>query len=322
MAKSRALEDTLAALGELRHGPVTDQTITTLRQALRAKVSHVVAKAAQVSGELLVRALLADLAAAFERFLTTPVKTDPGCYAKVAIARALYEIGEDPGSVFLHGVRHRQLEPVFGGREDTAPELRAVCALGLVRVAHPEAMIELADLLADPEATARIGAARALAYADDVACEPLLRLKALVGDADPGVVSECLAALLSLAGSRALDFVGRFLDHPDSIVQEAAAVALGGSRLGDALPILRAWRERTLETDLRRSALFAIAMLRHDDAIAFLVSVVTDAPGPDARDALAALGTYRHDEALRARVGSAVEQRTDVDLRAVFAKSF
>ena len=322
MAKSRALEETLAALGELRRGPVTDQTVATLREALRAKVSHVVAKAAQVSGELLVRPVLADLVAAFERFLVNPVKTDPGCYAKVAIARALYEMGEDPASVFASGVRHRQLEPVFGGREDTASELRAVCAHGLVRVGHPEAMIALADLLADPEASARIGAARAIAYADDTACEPLLRLKALAGDADPEVVSECLGALLSLAGPRVLGFVSRFLDHADPVVQESAAVALGASRLADALPILRAWWERTVEVDLRRSALLAIAMLRHEDAIGCLVSLVTDAPGPDARDALAALGTYRRDDTLRQRVASAVEKRRDVDLRAAFAKAF
>lgn len=53
-----------------------------------------------------------------------------------------------------------------------------------------------------------------------------------------------------------------------------------------------------------------------------LVTLVSGAPGPDARDALAALGTYRHDDALRARVRSVVENRTDLDLRAAFAKAF
>src|SRR5262245_13295365 len=156
--KSHALEDSLAALGDLRRRPVTDATIEPLRQALRARISHVVAKAAQVSGELGLRVLTGDLTASFERFLVNPVKTDPGCRAKVEIARALYELGDDPGAVFLRGIRHRQLEPVYGGREDTAPELRALCALGLVRLGHPDAMVELADLLADPEAAARGGA--------------------------------------------------------------------------------------------------------------------------------------------------------------------
>lgn len=322
MAKSRALEDAIAGIGRLRREPVTEHTIDVLRQALRGKGSHVVAKAAQVSGELALRVLVPELAAAFDRFLVNPVKTDPGCRAKIEIARALYELGEDPAAVFTRGIRHRQPEPVFGGREDTAPELRAVCALGLVRIGHRDALVELAALLADPEPAARTGAARAIVYADDAAGEPLLRLKALAGDPDAGVLSECLGALLALAPARSLDFVARFLDDREPLVREMAAVALGASRLREALPVLRAWWERTAEPDLRRTALLAMAMLRHDEAIAFLCGLVAEAPGPDARDAIAALGTYRHDDGLRARVHAAVEARSDVDLRAAFAKAF
>jgi HEAT repeat protein len=285
-------------------------------------VSHVVAKAAQVSGELGLRVLARDLTGAFERFLVNPVKTDPGCRAKVEIARALYEMGDDPGAVFPRGIRHRQLEPVYGGREDTAPELRAVCALGLVRVGHPDTMVELADLLADPEAAARTGAIRAIAFTDEPGAEALLRLKALAGDSDAGVVSECLGALLSLAPARSLEFATRFLAHADPVLQEAAALALGASRLREALAVLRTWWERTSAVELRRTGLLAIAMLRHEEAIAFLVTLISGAAGPDARAALAALGTYRHDEALRARVRAAVEARNDLDLRAAFATAF
>jgi len=322
MAGSRKLEDTLAAIGALRREPVTPGTIDTLRQALRGRSSHVAAKASQVIGELGLRVLAADAAAAFDRFLVNPVKSDPGCRAKVEIARALYELGEDPAAVFPRGVRHRQMEPVFGGREDTAAELRCVCALGLVRCGSPDALVEIAELLADPEAAARTGAARALAYADDLTGEPLLRLKAIAGDPDPSVLTEVLGALLSLAPARSLGFVERLLDHRDGSTQEAAAVALGASRLREALPVLRRWWERTPDVDLRRTALLAIAMLRHDDAITFLLSQVAEGPGPDARDAIAALGTYRHDDALRARVEAAVEGRDDVDLRAAFARAF
>ena len=322
MVKSRKLEDALAAIGALRRDPVTSRTIDTLRDALHARTSHVVAKAAQVSGELGLRVLVADLASAFDRFLVNPVKTDPGCRAKVQIVRALVELGEDAGTVFLRGVRHRQMEPVFGGREDTAAELRGLCAMGLVRVGHADALVELAELLADPEAAARAAAARALAYADEPAGEPLLRLRALTGDADPGALSEYLGALLSLAPARSLGFVERLLDHRDAVVQESAAVALGACRLREALPVLRRWWERTADLDLRRTALLAIAMLRHEDAIAFLLLLVAAGAGPDARDAIAALGTYRHDDALRGRVEAAIEGRTDLDLRPAFARAF
>ena len=103
---------------------------------------------------------------------------------------------------------------------------------------------------------------------------------------------------------------------------ERATLALGASRLRDALPVLRGWWEGTPEVDLRRTALLAIAMLRHEEAIGFLLSLVAEAAGPDARDAIAALGTYRHDEVLRARVATAIEARTDVSLRTAFARAF
>ncbi len=322
MPRSRALEDAIAAVARLAREPVTPESIATLRRALAAKSSFVAARAAQVSGELGLRVLVGELAAAFDRFLEHAVKTDPGCRAKTEIARALYEIGEDPAGVFPRGIRHRQLEPVFGGREDTAPELRSVCALGLVRVGHPEAMLEVAALLADPESAARAGAARALAYADDAAGEPLLRLKALAGDADAGVLSDVFGALLGLAPGRSLGFVSRFLDDGDDVVREMAAVALGASRQLEALPVLRAWWERTREADLRRTALLAIAMLRHEDALGFLLSLVGEGAGPDARDSITALATYRHDDTLRARVEAAVTRRSDVDLRPALAKAF
>jgi hypothetical protein len=320
--RGRRLEDRLADLAALRREPITDATLAALRGALGEKTSHVVAKAAQVTGELGLAVLSDDLAAAFPRFLVAPARSDPGCRAKTEIARALCELGVDPADVLLRGVRHRQLEPVFGGREDTAAELRSLCALGLVRTGHRDAMVALADLLADPEPGARIGAARAIACMGDPAGEALLRLRALAGDADAGVLSECLGALLALAPVRGLEFASRFLERDDAVVQEAAALALGGSRLPGALPILRAWWERTADGELRRTALLAIAMLRHDDAIAALLAVVGDAPGPDARQALAALGTYRHDDGLRARVDRAVTERHDVDLRAAFAEAF
>jgi HEAT repeat protein len=316
------IEATLDALGALRRAPVTDASQRALRAGLAARSSHVVARAAQVIGELALRPLAADVATAFDRFLVDPVKTDPGCRAKIEIARALHDLGDDPRGVFLRGIRHVQLEPVYGGREDSAPELRALCAVGLVRIGHPSAVLEAAELLADRAPAARIGAARALAYSGDAASEPLLRLKALVGDDDPAVLSECLDALLALAPGRGLPFVARFLDAADPAVQEAAALALGGSRRREALPLLRGWWERSVPVDLRRTGLLAIAMLRHDEALDLLVGLVGTATGPDARDAIAALATFRHDDALRARVAAAIAARTDVDLRAAFDRAF
>ncbi|HUI26222.1 MAG TPA: HEAT repeat domain-containing protein [Candidatus Kryptonia bacterium] len=324
MAKTArpSLEDTLATLHRLRDDPLSAASLATLRQALAGRASHAIAKAAQVAGEFEITALTADLVAAFDRLMLNPVKSDPGCRAKAEIADALYRIGSDEMALFLRGIRHVQMEPVWGGRVDTATALRGACALGLVRMNYADVLSEVAELLADREGPARVAAARAIAYSENDYGVPLLRLKVLVGDDEPEVISECIAGLLKLAPGPSLAFVARQLDGAQPAAQEAMALALGGSRLRDALPVLRAWWERTVETDLRRTALLAIAMLKHDEAIEFLLSLIATAEGPTARQAIAALALYRHDEALSQRVEQTATHRKDINLRAAFSESF
>ena len=215
--------------------------------------------------------LVPALVAAFDHFLEDPVRRDPGCAAKAAIADALYRLNAPEVDVYQRGIRHVQLEPVYGGKQDTAVQLRGTCGLALVRVHHPDYLIALAELLADREAPARRIAAQALGYSENPAAQPLLRLKALLGDEEPQVLSECLLALLAVAPDASLDFVAGFLDRRPPDIAEAAALALGGSRHKAALPLLRDWWERTFDATLRRTALLAIAMLKSDEAIAYLI---------------------------------------------------
>src|SRR4030095_1142535 len=114
-------------------------------------------------------------------FMQNPTKSDKGCAAKTAVIKALLAADCDDEQLFRKGVRHVQLEPTWGGRADTAAPLRALCGLGLVQVGARDAMGELAALLADKEADARIGAASALGYCGQSAT-PLLRFKVLMGD--------------------------------------------------------------------------------------------------------------------------------------------
>jgi HEAT repeat protein len=321
MAKTRVLEQTLADLSRIRQEPMSAVNAATVRAVLKGKSSHAVAKAAEVVAKLEIDDLKAELAAAFERLLVDSVKTDPTCAAKTAIADALYRMGADEPMIFLRGIRHVQMEPVWGGKADTATALRGICALGLVRANYRDAMAELADLLADPEPRARADAARAIAYSEDEHGVPLLRLKALTGDTDPTVITECLTALLQLAPQTSVPFVSRFLERDDTALQEAAALALGASRLADAFPILRDWWQRTHNQGIRRTALLALAMLKRDQSIDFLLALIATAEGPTARDAVAALGLYRHDTALVDRVRAAA-RREDVGLAAIVRETF
>ena len=321
MPRRDAVENALEQLEKIRDDPRAASSITTLRTALAGKSSHVAAKAAKLAGEFELEMLARDMVAAFDRLLINPVKSDPGCAGKTAIADALYRIGTAEAGIFRRGIRHVQMEPVYGGKADTAVELRGACALGLVRMHHPDGIVEIAELLADREAPARRMAARALAYAEDPAAAPLLRLKALVGDDEPQVLGECLLALLAIAPVASIEFVARFLDRPPELA-EAAALALGGSRVKEALPILIGWWERTFDPTLRRSALLAIAMLKQDEAIEFLLSLVGDGAAMHAGAAIRGLALYRHDPKLRARVAGLVEKRDEKPVREAFEQEF
>jgi hypothetical protein len=189
-------------------------------------------------------------------------------------------------------------------------------------VHYPDYLVELGDLLADSEAPVRKMAAQAMAYSENPAAVPLLRLKARLGDEDPQVLVECLQALLAIAPGPSLEFVARFLDRPELEIAEAAALALGGSRRREALAILSAWWERTFDPTLRRSALLAIAMLKHDDAIRYLLAHVAESAPLHAREAIRALAVYRHDARLRAQVEAAMQQRDDASLRRDFETLF
>jgi HEAT repeat protein len=315
VARKLDLDAALLRVKELRRDPSAPGSEGALREILRSRFSHAAAKAAEVAGDAQLRELEPDLVAAFDRFLQDPSKRDPGCLAKTAIVDALQQLDSDEGDLYLRAARHVQLEPVYGGRQDTAPALRGAAARGLVRMNHPDAMVILAELLADAELPARIAAARALAAHGGASGLPLLRLKVLVGDAEIEVVSECLLALLRISGEDSTPFVARFLETE---LAEAALLALGESRAPEALPVLESFLARTADAALSRTALLALALLRSDAAIDRLIGFVEGEPGPIARDAIRAFEIYRNDERVVERVRQAVRRREGADLTATF----
>ena len=308
MGKSRSLDDRLAELSELRSDPMSEQTQAALRRSLGSKVNYVAGRAAEIVGEFQLAELIPDLVQAFDRFMNNPTKTDPGCAAKTAIVDALYRMEAYQPDVYLQGIGHVQMEPVWGGREDTAAKLRGLSALGLVRINYPNVMLQLAQLLADSEADARISAARAIGYSGLEAGVPLLRFKVLTGDERPDVISDCFTALIQLDAEASLTFVAGFLRSEDRDEQEAAAVALGDSHLVQAFPFLEAAWEDAIDGELRRAFLVAIALLRHERAFDFLISLVEEGGRP-ADEALAALRLYQGDERIWARVEAALKKQ-------------
>lgn len=260
--------------------------------------------------------LLRLLPAAFATLMDDPVKRDPGCRGKAAIARAIDRTssGLDAEAVATleRGSGHVQPEPVWGGTVDTAAELRGVCVMALVHLRAERALVRAAVLLADPEPRARMAAARAVAASGDrVVGEPLLRLKIAAGDVEAEVLGECFAALLDLVGGEALALVGAYLRNRDAAIAEAAALALGGSRLQGAFAILREADDSLVGGAGRRVRLLGIALLRDPAAWQYLLARICDGAQAEAEDAAAALATFRHDHELVAAIRGAVAGRRD-----------
>jgi len=261
--------------------------------------------------------------AAFETLLSDPIKRDPQCHGKVAIAQALYDADVSSDALFLSGVAHVQLEPVMGGRQDTAAQLRGISLMALVHVQHPRALVCAATMLADAERAARIAALRALTASgrDDIA-EPLLRLRLGAGESDPEVLSECMSALLEVNGHDNLAVMAAYLAAEDTAAAQAAAVALGASRLPGALEILSTHVGNTVSPERRRTLILGIAMLRSDAGWQLLIELVMEGSRGEAIDAIDALATFKEQPGLRERVQDASMDRGDDEIQRSFEHSF
>jgi HEAT repeat protein len=322
MAKRPTLEQRLAELDALRDAPKSEESLQALRHALELKNSFIVARAAELAGEFESCDLSDALVSAFNRLIEKDYEKDKGCRAKAAVAEALQLIGAPEDNVYLRGARHVQMEPVWGGRTDTAGALRSASAIGLVRMNHTESLLVLADLLADPLAPVRADAARTLAYRGATDGLPLLRIRVQIGDEDSDVITECVLAMLQLDARVSMDLVRSMYHGPDPIRSDSAVLALGQSRLPEAFDLLKDWWMDCGDQEMRKTLLLSIAMLRRDEATAFLVTTISQDRQADARDAVDALAIYRHDESIKKQVIAAAESSEGKELFHYMEKAF
>jgi len=312
----------LHAIRAIRDAPESYDLKRDLASFLRHKSNHVVSAAASTAERLESVALAQDLVDAFLELMKDPAKRDPGCQALIAIAKALVTLDEPAAKVYFAGIHHVQMEGSFGPPIDAAAPLRGLCAQGLARMGHADALLECVNLLADKEVPARVGAIRGIADSGDIAGALLLRLKALVGDKEDEVIGECFAGLLRLAPAPSVEFVAGFLKSASEEIRERAALALGESHLAAAFQVLReAWVE-TAQAARRRTLLLSIAMLRLDEAVEFLLTRLAEDRDAAAADALVALALYGRDESVRKRIEEIVGKREGQALKTVFDREF
>lgn len=303
---NRRVEDQIDALARLRDAGPTPESVAALRKALRGRIGLVIAKAAKIAADLQLRELIPDLLDAYARLFERPAERDPQCWGKNAIAAALAVLDFRESAPYLRGARHIQMEPVWGGQADTASNLRGACLLALIACSdiRREAILRcLVDALVDPAQTVRVEAVRALAEMGGGESALLLRLKARAGDSEFVVVAQLFDAILRLEGRAAVDFIASFLRAaPSEDVQAEAALALGASRLAEAVEALEnAWRE-TRDPALRDAICRAISAARQERGFAFLFDLIANGRAADAASAREALAIHRESPEIWSRV--------------------
>ncbi len=280
MAGKRRFEEQVAALEALRPLP-EEARIDALRKALAHRNNFIVGKAADLVREFRMAQLMPELLNAFDRFFENPVKTDPQCWAKNALSRALAAFEYQEAEVFLRGMRHIQMEPVWGGQSDTAGTLRATCGLALVQcrsLSETDLLAHLLELLGDKDKAVRVEAAHAIEQVGSPSASLLLRLRATLGADEPEVLGACYSGILRLEGVRAIPWIAQFLASADDDAAEAA-LALAGTHSPEGFAALRecltkAQDPKASDPWWRSALLSAIALTRQDAALESLLELV------------------------------------------------
>ena len=291
---AKKLKDRLAELNN--SNLAGDERAQYLAKSLKDKSNFLVANAARIIARENITELENELILSFERLLKNPLKSDPSCAGKIAILETLISLGSKEIEVYLKAIKYIQLEPVFGAKEDTAVKLRTTAAYGLIKSNYYGLINELATLLADKEIQARAGAISALANCNALAVVPILRYKAIIGDPSSRVLSACFDGLLALEPYESRDFVAGFLDK-SILIAETAALSLGEARIEGSLKVLTNSLEQTIDKDLQKTIITAIAMLRCEPAIDYLFSILENEE-PYANDAIIALKLFGDEDIL------------------------
>ncbi len=275
MPPKRKFDDELAALEALRDVP-PEAAEPELAKALNLRNNFLVAKAAAMTLHHRLTSLTPNLAAAFPRFLENSAKSDPQCWAKNALAKALAAFEYQEPEPFLAGMRHIQLEPVWGGSTDTAATLRGTCALALVQcraINSHQVLMHLTPLFADKELSVRVNVARAIEQVGTDSAGLLLRLRAELASDEAELLGACYAGVLALEGSAAIPWAAHFLASEDDAAAEAA-MAIAQTHTSEAFQLLRATFGKARDPWFRTAVLSAIALTRQEEATDWLLDLI------------------------------------------------
>jgi hypothetical protein len=329
MAKTDPAAEAMAKLAVLRSVDDLAELEAGLGPLLASKSSYVVARAAELAGERRVRGTLTRIVEALDRLLRTPTLKDPGCAARFALAKAAVdmEAGYEAEDVMVLGIQHTCWESIWGGSADVAVALRGQCAIGLAAMGSRLALRCATELLAESDMKgsrervswpARQDAARALTMIGSDGAAAVLRFKAILGDPEPNVLSDCLAGVIAIDGDPGLELAEHFLTGGPANVRagieverqaEAALLAIGGSRRPAAFTLLLRHERLFAHTASCSTFFAAVAMTRQDSAIDYLLKQVSEGSKDLSNAAAKALEPMRLLPRVGERLATALAQR-------------
>ena len=316
------IKKSLQRVQDLRSQGPSYETIAALLELIQTQPGIVVGNAAKVAAQWKEAELAVALQNAFDRLSEDGLNDDPQCWGKIGIIKALHELAWQDARVYVQGGRTVQLEPVYGGKEDSAAPVRTASFQALVQlpsVATATVMTMLADLLADPNTKVRAEAARASVYCPAELTYPLLRLKIRTGDTEPRVLGTCFDALLVLEpNNEMVDLILEYTRSDNDVLQAEALASLASSSIPVAVNAVTEVYPTLTDTQLRRVLLTALGGSAAQEALDFLCATLEMADLQEASWALEALKPKLHDEDLECRVFEQLKARQDDELLRVY----
>ena len=306
--------------------PLQQCDVEQIRRTLGHRNNFLVAKAAQLAIEANLSTMLPEVLAAYDRFFLDAATTDPRCQAKTTLAKALVAFEHRQRDAFLRGMRHVQMEPVWGGSADSAGALRGTCVHALVDcpgLSDAELLQHFAAAMVDSNKTVRIEAARAIGNVGGISGALLLRLRIHLGlrdrdEEEAEVLGTCFSALLALEGQEAIPLLVQALEAGDEFSAEAA-YALAELREPASLQALSDRWKKGADSWFAPILLSAIALTRLPDAIELLLRLLEE-ESRDADTAIEALARSAPSQELRNRIEQIVHHSGSPRLQKALAE--
>jgi len=314
-----SIEEQLDQLESLIFSDAREEDLARLKKFLGAKHKRIIAKAAKLCADNHLYQFCPELKQSFHYFADKTDK-DKGCFAKNAIVKTLYQLDHWDADLYTRAITTRQMEPVWGGSVDTAVELRCWGAYGLTLSPNARIILQLLELLHDPEPQARLGAVKAIANTNPTHAEMLLREKVFDGDEDAYIIGECFHQLIAIEPEHSLEFIKRFLDHHQEEWVEYSALAIAECPDPAAFDILKQAIDDCFYPTKKTHLIKAVALHRSKQALSYLLALLESVGKQQGIAIIEALSIYRSNDDIRQQVTDKITKTHQSDIAQAFEK--